>query len=165
MPAWNGARSRVASAARGDEIETGPSSVLVPASPRPGKCLRVAATLVPRYPDTAALVNADTSADPPGKARPLITDPGPPTSETGASVTFTPAAVRSLAACVAWRLASTSVGVAPCDGTGAAHGRIRIDPPSWSVAINTLWRPERCSRRVNALVTAGLGTFARKRIT
>src|SRR3954452_1586151 len=130
MPAWNGARSRVVRAARGEEIETGPSSVFVPASPRPGKCLSVAATFVPRYPDTAALVSADTSAAPPGNARPLITDPGPPTSATGASVTLTPAAVRSFAACVAWRFASTSVGVAPCDGTGAAQGRIRIDPPS-----------------------------------
>src|SRR4051812_16629017 len=130
MPAANGGRSRVAIAARGEEIETGPSSVFVPAAPSPGKCLRVAATFVPRYPDTAAPVSAATSAAPPGKARPLITEPGPPTSATGASVTFTPAAVRSLAAAPACRFASDAVAVAPWDDSGGAQPRMRIEPPS-----------------------------------
>ncbi len=140
--------------------------MLTVAPPRPGKCLRVAPTCSRACASTAAVANRATSADPPGKARPASTDAGSEaTSTTGARLTLTPAARRSRAPSRAAAPAASTLPSVAGLASGAAKGRLRISPPSWSVATSADPRAARWSSRVSASRLSASTTLGPNRIT
>ncbi len=165
IAASNGGRSTPSIWARGASMSTPASSVFSLARPRPGKCFAVAATPLRSYAPTAAATDPPTAPGSPGYPRPASALPGSVTSATGARLMFTPMAFSARPAEPAAVRAAAGVASPGCGVSGGANFRIRISPPSWSVATSAPLRAARCSLPVSPRVPAASVTLPPKRIT
>ena len=138
--------------------------MLTVAPPRPGKCLTVVATPPSCQPATDSATAAIAAVGSAVNARLVMTDPSTlGMSATGPSVTLMPAARRSRPpACESSRTAPNACW-AGAARSGAAHGTVRIGPPSWSTHTSTP-RPARRRLRVSARSCTGSVTLSRNRI-